>query len=334
MARFGWWAAVATAISPGLAVAAEPTTNQVQLDVMVAEVRTGAEPLLGLPACDGCPADKCQRVLSAADVARLHEALRVLKTLGHLKMVAEPRLVTLSGRPASFLSGGEMPVAVPAPGGQAAVCFQEFGTKANFVPCVLPCGKINLEMVLEQSECRPATAGRETPERSTARVQTKAEMAPGQTLLMCAPVAGTQGAAKECRRVVLVTPHVLAPQPVPPAVQPVAPVPPAACRTTAAVTSAIDLRAVLHEAAAPAKEAAPAHWPLKINAAKGRVQVGGANFEATAERLSQDGNQILLEGQVRLQSPQVELTAERVHLRFEGGKLQIRAEGGSVYERK
>lgn len=325
MARFGWWAAVAAVICPGVALAAEPSAKQVQLDVVVAEMRIGAEPLLGLPADDGCPEKSCQRLLSAAEAARVTEAFGVLRKLGHVKTLAEPRLVTLSGRPASFLSGGEMPVSVPAPGGQAGVSFWEFGTKANFVPCVLPGGKIHLEMELERSDCRPATAGRETPERNTDRIQTQAEMAPGQALMLCAPVSNRPGAAKGCRLVLLVTPRVVAPQPA---------APQATAAWQAAPTVSPAPRAVAYEVAVPAKEAAPAAPPLKIHAAKGRVQVGGANFEATAERLSQDGNQLLLEGQVRLQSPNVELTAERVHLRFEGGKLQIRAEGGGVIERK
>ena len=50
---------------------------------------------------------------------------------------AEPRLIALSGRQASFLDGGEQAIPVPAGLGQVGVQFEEFGTRLNFVPIVL-----------------------------------------------------------------------------------------------------------------------------------------------------------------------------------------------------
>ena len=57
------------------------------------------------------------------------------------KILAEPRLVTISGKPASFLSGGEQAVPVPAGLGQVGVQFEEFGTRLNFLPIVLGDGR-------------------------------------------------------------------------------------------------------------------------------------------------------------------------------------------------
>jgi hypothetical protein len=48
---------------------------------------------------------------------------------GPRKVLAEPRLVTLEGRPCSFLSGGEMPL----PGTRGEVFFQEFGFRLNLI---------------------------------------------------------------------------------------------------------------------------------------------------------------------------------------------------------
>src|SRR5262249_14866505 len=70
--------------------------------------------------------------------------LQALREENVLKLMAEPRLVTLSGRPASFLSGGEQAVPVPAGLGQVGVQFEEFGTRLNFLPIVLGNGKIHL----------------------------------------------------------------------------------------------------------------------------------------------------------------------------------------------
>ena len=60
--------------------------------------------------------------------------------------------MTLSGRPASFLVGGEQAVPVPAGLGQVGVQFEEFGTRLNFLPIVLGNGKIHLEVEPEVSD--------------------------------------------------------------------------------------------------------------------------------------------------------------------------------------
>ena len=54
-----------------------------------------------------------------------------------LKVLAEPTLVTTSGRPAYFLSGGEMPIPVPQSLGTVSIQFRKFGTQVDFVPIVL-----------------------------------------------------------------------------------------------------------------------------------------------------------------------------------------------------
>src|SRR5207302_7365385 len=72
------------------------------------------------------------------------------------KLMAEPRLVTLSGRPASFLAGGEQAIPVPAGLGQIGVQFEEFGVRLNFIPIVLGNGKIHLEVEPEVSSLNPA----------------------------------------------------------------------------------------------------------------------------------------------------------------------------------
>lgn len=111
--------------------------------------------------------------------------LRALKTEGLAKIVAKPRLVTQSGRLASFLDGGEQAVPVPAGLGQIGVQFEEFGTRLNFVPLVLGNGRIHLEVEPEVSSLDPASGvniqGVTVPGRLTQRVRTTVEMEPGQT---------------------------------------------------------------------------------------------------------------------------------------------------------
>jgi pilus assembly protein CpaC len=111
--------------------------------------------------------------------------LQALRDDSVVKLLAEPKLVTMSGRPASFLSGGEQAVPVPAGLGQVGVQFEEFGTRLNFLPVVLGNGKIHLEVEPEVSNLNAAFGtsinGTVVPGRNTQRVHTTVELEDGQT---------------------------------------------------------------------------------------------------------------------------------------------------------
>jgi len=77
--------------------------------------------------------------------------IHALRTEGLVKLMAEPKLVTLSGRPAYYLAGGKQAVpqlASGAAGGGAVsgVSFEPFGAEITFLPIVLGNGKIYLEV--------------------------------------------------------------------------------------------------------------------------------------------------------------------------------------------
>ncbi|MGW8256587.1 MAG: type II and III secretion system protein family protein, partial [Thermoguttaceae bacterium] len=63
-----------------------------------------------------------------------------------LKIMAEPTLVTESGRAASFNSGGEIPVPTPQSLGTISIEWKTYGTQVDFVPIVLGNGRIRLEV--------------------------------------------------------------------------------------------------------------------------------------------------------------------------------------------
>jgi pilus assembly protein CpaC len=114
--------------------------------------------------------------------------LQALRDEEVTKLLAEPRLVTVSGKPASFLSGGEQAVPVPAGLGQVGVQFEEFGTRLNFLPIVLGDGRIHLEVEPEVSSLNQAFGtsiqGTVVPGRTTQRVHTTVDIEPGQTLVI------------------------------------------------------------------------------------------------------------------------------------------------------
>jgi pilus assembly protein CpaC len=104
------------------------------------------------------------------------------------KFITEPRLITLSGRSASLLSGGEQAIPVPAGLGQVGVQFEEFGTRLNFLPIVMGDGRIHLEVEPEVSALSNSGAvvisGATVQGRTTQRVHTTVELQPGQTFVL------------------------------------------------------------------------------------------------------------------------------------------------------
>ena len=72
--------------------------------------------------------------------------LDALREYNLVKILAEPKLVTVSGRPARFLVGGEFPVLIPQGLGTVGVEYKEFGTMVDFVPVVQGNGNIRLEV--------------------------------------------------------------------------------------------------------------------------------------------------------------------------------------------
>ena len=103
------------------------------------------------------------------------------------KLLAEPTLITVSGRAASFNSGGQIPVPVTSGiGGGTSVEYREFGTTIDFIPIVLGNGMIKLEVrpeitEVDQSLRDPITL---TPGFRSRRVDTAVEMRAGQTMAL------------------------------------------------------------------------------------------------------------------------------------------------------
>ena len=143
---------------------------------------TRAEPggaVLGL-------SDRVNAIIGGGDWTFFIDAL---KEDGLLKVLAEPTLITLNGKQANFLAGGEFPVPVPqvsGGGGQTiTIEYKPFGVGLTFTPTVLSSKKINMQIMPEVSELDFSNAvtisGFTVPALTTRRVSSVVELADGQS---------------------------------------------------------------------------------------------------------------------------------------------------------
>jgi pilus assembly protein CpaC len=104
------------------------------------------------------------------------------------KILADPTLVTVSGRPAFFNVGGELPILVPSGLGQTTIEYKKFGTQVDFLPIVLGNGRIRLEVrprLSEIDDTRSVTVNSfVVPALKVREVDTGVEMQAGQTLAL------------------------------------------------------------------------------------------------------------------------------------------------------
>jgi pilus assembly protein CpaC len=105
---------------------------------------------------------------------------------GDLRTLAEPNLLTLPGKEAYFLAGGEFPYPTLQGGNTSAVSivFKEFGIKLRFTPNIARNGAIRLKVAPEVSTLDFANglviAGFEIPSLRTRRAETEVELREGQ----------------------------------------------------------------------------------------------------------------------------------------------------------
>ncbi len=114
--------------------------------------------------------------------------LKMLRQKNLAKVMADPTVVAIDGRPASFNSGGEFPILVPAGLGQVGVEFREFGTRLDFVAKVRGDSRIWLEVRPTISEIDPGRSvivnGTSIPGIRSRFVDTAVELRAGQTLAL------------------------------------------------------------------------------------------------------------------------------------------------------
>jgi pilus assembly protein CpaC len=116
--------------------------------------------------------------------------IQALQTNDVLQILAEPNVLAVSGKEASFLAGGEFPYpVVQSTGGGTfptiSIQFKEFGVKLNFTPTIMPDGSIHLKVTPEVSALDFTNAltisGFTIPALSTRRVTSEMDLLDGQS---------------------------------------------------------------------------------------------------------------------------------------------------------
>jgi pilus assembly protein CpaC len=119
--------------------------------------------------------------------------IQALETNNILQILAEPNLMTESGKEASFLAGGEFPFPIlqgTGAGGFAGITiqFKEFGVRLNFTPTLTPDGLIHLKVKPEVSSLDFTNAltiqGFLIPALATNRAESDVVLRDGQSFAM------------------------------------------------------------------------------------------------------------------------------------------------------
>jgi pilus assembly protein CpaC len=119
----------------------------------------------------------------------LGATIKALQVKGLLQILAEPDVLAINGKHASFLEGGEFPFPSlqAGAGGLATVTvqFREFGVRLNFTPVITPRGTIRLEVAPEVSALDYTNGlivqGFNVPALTVRKVNTEVELSDGQS---------------------------------------------------------------------------------------------------------------------------------------------------------
>lgn len=119
--------------------------------------------------------------------------IRAMEQDGVLKTLAEPNLTAISGQPAKFHAGGEIPYTTCTGAGsdrECTVTFRDFGVSLGFTPVVLSEGRINLKISTEVSELSARAIG-DLPILDTRSTETVIELPSGGSMMLAGLIKDT-----------------------------------------------------------------------------------------------------------------------------------------------
>jgi len=199
-------------------------------------------PLPGIPNTNSFNITNALNIFAFRSDINLGAFIQALQNRNLLQILAEPNLVTTSGKEASFLVGGEFPIPVLQGGansGAITIQFREFGVRLNFNPTVTENNTIRMYVKPEVSSLDFTNAlsfnGFTIPALSSRKMETNVELGEGQSFvigglidnrltetvaripgLSSIPILGNFFKSKETNRtntelIVLVTPEITMP---------------------------------------------------------------------------------------------------------------------------
>ena len=122
---------------------------------------------------------------------KLGVVIKALQQKNLLQILAEPNLIAMNGKEASFLAGGEFPFPVVQPSAGAtsvSIQFKQFGVQLKFTPIITPAGNIHLKVAPEVSTLDFANgvtvSGVIIPALSSRRAETEFELQDGQSFVI------------------------------------------------------------------------------------------------------------------------------------------------------
>ena len=170
--------------------------------------------------------------------------IQALQSKNLLQILAEPNLITQSGKEASFLAGGQFPYPVlqsvtGGTSGAITIQFKDYGVRLNFTPTLTPDGLIHLKVQPEVSSLDFSNAltiqGFLIPALATDRVESEMDLRDGQSFAIAGlldnrvtkqlekipgigdiPILGKLFQSESLNRsnnelIIVVTPHVIQP---------------------------------------------------------------------------------------------------------------------------
>lgn len=134
------------------------------------------------------PLAQAFNLLMQFDKAGIGVNIGMLEGNNLARVLAAPTLVALSGQSANFLSGGEVPVPVPAGTGMVAIQYKPYGIGLTVSPTVLSNDRIVLKVAPEASELDYANTivlnSATVPSITTRRADTTVELGDGESFVI------------------------------------------------------------------------------------------------------------------------------------------------------
>jgi pilus assembly protein CpaC len=187
-----------------LRVAVPPVESQIVLKVRFANVDRKASLDLGLnlnsftafnfasPTSLNTGGSTSPNITLARRDINVSATITALQAKNLLEILAEPNVLAINGKVASFVAGGEFPYPTLQGGGAGlgavTIAFREFGIRLQFMPTVTPRGTIRLQVTPEVSSLDFAHGlvfqGFSIPALSTRRINTEIELESGQSFVI------------------------------------------------------------------------------------------------------------------------------------------------------